>query len=126
MKNKTKDILKEAWDWALRNATALTGLVGTLMLLGFSKFILSTIAIGIAIALISISLTGVVIFCLTKIRFLKEQKPEPNDADVVVASKIIYNAMIRFVPVLLYSAIILGFAISIFISQWRIDVPFGG
>lgn len=126
MENKTKNMLREAWDWIIRNATALTGLAGTLMLLGFSQFIIGTIAIGVAIAFISISLTGIVIFCLTKVRFLNEQICHSQDGEIVTAAKIIYNAMIRFIPVLLYGAIIIGFAISIFIAQWRIDVPFGG
>lgn len=120
-----KDWLKEAWDWVVRNSTALTGLIGSLMLIGFSKLIIGSILIGTAIAFISISITGIVIFCLTKVRFLVELRLEYYDEPIVKAAKIIYNAMIRFIPILIFIGLVIGFAISIFISQWRIDVPLG-
>lgn len=120
-----KDWLKEVWGWITRNSTALTGLIGSLMLIGFSKLIIGSILIGTAIAFISISITGIVIFSLTKVRFLVELKPEYSDDPIVKAAKIIYNAMIRFIPILIYIGLVIGFAVSIFISQWRIDVPLG-
>lgn len=120
-----KDWIKQAWDWIVRNSTALTGLIGSLMLIGFSKMIIGSILIGTAIAFISISITGIVIFCLTKVRFLVEPELDHYDEPIVKAAKIIYNAMIRFIPILIYIGLVIGFAVSIFISQWRIDVPLG-
>lgn len=125
MNKQKKDWIKQAWDWVVRNSTAITGLIGSLMLIGFSKLIIGSILIGAAIAFISISITGIVIFCLTKVRFLVELELDYYDEPIVKAAKIIYNAMIRFIPILIYIGLVIGFAVSIFISQWRIDVPLG-
>jgi hypothetical protein len=117
MSNSIKDAYKTSIDWLLRNATAVIGLVGALMLIGFSKFVLSTIAIGVAISFISITLTQIVLYCLTKLRFIDVLNICESDSDIVRAAKIMHNGIIRFVPVLIYGAIMIGFAISILLRN---------
>jgi len=122
MKKSIKDAYKKSIDWLLRNATAIIGLVGALMLVGASRFVVTTIAVGVAICFISITLAQIVLFCLTKLRFIEVLIINEGDGDIVKAAKMLHNGMIRFVPVMIYSAIMIGIAISIFIAQWRIDV----
>jgi len=119
MKLTTKVIL----DWLSRNVVIVAMTVLIIAFLGAPRFVIDTIAVGAAVVTISVILAHIVIYSLTKFKFLEslDLGLEPSE---VSAAKIGFNAILRLCVVIIYGATAIAVAISIFIAQWRIgDVP---
>lgn len=110
---------KIAWGWISRNTVAIGALLAVMLYLGFSSFIISTLAIGTSVVIASALLSGIVIFVLTKVRFLDEEEYLQTEKPEITAAKIQYNAIVRIVIGIIYFGTATALAVSIFIAQWR-------
>lgn len=113
------DKVKTAANWIARNALAVLLIIVVMFYLGFNPWLLRTLAIGVCISLVSIPLTGITLYALTKLKFIEILTYDKCEHSGVKSAVIIYNAMIRLLPILLYGFISCSIAISMFIAQWR-------
>lgn len=112
--------VKFALDWIGRNVVLFAAITAVLFYTSFSKFVLDTLAVGAAVVLVAAVLTGIVNYVLTRIKFLEMLPIFPMDSDAFAAAKVIHNAITKLIPVLMFMAVALAIAISVFIAQWRL------